>query len=94
MDVNGDSIPDIIQKTASGVNIIPGKKTDDGIVFTEQYSINGISINGTSSRTTVTGGSISADGSVRNQISKGGKVESVSVIPSPSGGAGDRKSVV
>ncbi len=88
MDVNGDSIPDIIQQAGSGVNIIPGIKTKDGISYGSSYFIGNININSTSSATEVKGASVSSNGSVSLTISKNGKVIGVTPSPSVSGGAG------
>ena len=88
MDVNGDSIPDIIQQAGSGVNIIPGIKTKDGISYGSSYFIDNVSINSTSSTTEIKGASISPNGSVSLTISKNGKVIGATPSPSVSGGAG------
>ena len=88
MDVNGDSIPDIIQQAGSGVNIIPGIKTKDGISYGSSYFIGNININSTSSATEIKGASVSPNGSVSLTISKNGKVIGVTPSPSVSGGAG------
>ena len=88
MDVNGDSIPDIIQETGSGIKVIPGLKTSDGIGYGSSYTILGVHINSTSSKTDVKGASISPNGSVSLKISKNGKVIGATPSPSVSGGAG------
>ncbi|MGN0739841.1 MAG: hypothetical protein ACI4LX_06685, partial [Treponema sp.] len=52
-DINGDSIPDIIQATDSGIKVFPGKKSDtasDGsLSYAEGYEVSGIKINSTHS---------------------------------------------
>ena len=88
MDLNGDSIPDIIQKSSSGINVIPGVKTKDGISYGSSYPIDNVSINSTSSTTEIKGASISPNGSVSLTISKNGKVIGATPSPSVSGGAG------
>ncbi|MDY5886073.1 MAG: hypothetical protein SPJ44_07180, partial [Treponema sp.] len=88
MDVNGDSIPDIIQQAGSGINVIPGIKTKDGISYGSSYFIGNININSTSSATEIKGASVSSNGSVSLTISKNGKVIGVTPSPSVSGGAG------
>ena len=88
MDINGDSIPDIIQETGSGIKVIPGLKTSDGIGYGSSYTISGVHINSTCSKTDSKGASISPNGSITTTLSRNGKV--INVIPSPSvsGGAG------
>ena len=88
MDVNGDSIPDIIQQAGSGINVIPGIKTKDGISYGSSYFIGNININSTSSATEIKGASVSPNGSVSLTISKNGKVIGATPSPSVSGGAG------
>ncbi|MGN0739861.1 MAG: hypothetical protein ACI4LX_06790, partial [Treponema sp.] len=48
-DINGDSIPDIIQATDSGIKVFPGKKSDDSLSYSEGYEVSGIKINSTHS---------------------------------------------
>ena len=88
MDVNGDSIPDIIQQAGSGINVIPGIKTKDGISYAGSFYIDNININSTSSATEIKGASVSPNGSVSLTISKNGKVIGATPSPSVSGGAG------
>ena len=88
MDINGDSIPDIIQETGSGIKVISGLKTSDGIGYGSSYTISGVHINSTCSKTDSKGASISPNGSVSLKISKNGKVINVTPSPSVSGGAG------
>ena len=88
MDLNGDSIPDIIQQAGSGINVIPGIKTKDGISYGSSYFIGNININSTSSATEIKGASVSPNGSVSLTISKNGKVIGATPSPSVSGGAG------
>ncbi|MGN0756120.1 toxin TcdB middle/N-terminal domain-containing protein [Treponema sp.] len=88
MDLNGDSIPDIIQQAGSGINVIPGIKTKDGISYGSSYFIDNININSTSSATEIKGASVSPNGSVSLTISKNGKVIGATPSPSVSGGAG------
>ena len=88
MDVNGDSIPDIIQETGSGIKVIPGIKSEDGIAYGSSYNISGVKINSTSSTTETKGASISPNGSVTVTLSRNGKVIGVTPSPSVSGDAG------
>ena len=88
MDINGDSIPDIIQETGSGIKVIPGLKSEDGIAYGSSYNISGVKINSTSSTTETKGASISPNGSVTTTLSRNGKVINVTPSPSVSGGAG------
>ena len=88
MDINGDSIPDIIQEIGSGIKVIPGLKTSDGIGYGSSYTISGVHINSTCSKTDSKGASISPNGSVSLTISKNGKVIGATPSPSVSGGAG------
>ncbi|MCR5080656.1 MAG: hypothetical protein K6B17_04870 [Treponema sp.] len=88
MDLNGDSIPDIIQETKSGIKVYPGMKSEDGIGYGSNYSVSGININSTSSDTKTKGASISPNGSITTNLSKIGKVEGITVSSSVSGGAG------
>ena len=85
MDINGDCIPDIIQKSSSKINVIAGKKTDDGIRYYDRYEISGIDINSTSSSMTVQGSSFSSGGSVSLEFNKG-KASHVKASAGTSGG--------
>ena len=85
MDINGDGIPDIIQKSSSNINVIAGKKTDDGIRYYDRYEISGIDINSTSSSMTVQGASFSSGGSISLEFNKG-KASHVKASAGTSGG--------
>ncbi|MBP5452088.1 MAG: hypothetical protein J6Y16_07625, partial [Treponema sp.] len=88
MDINGDSIPDIIQKTDSGLKVYPGIKKSEGIGYEGYYLLEGVAINSTSSVSEIKGASISPSGSVTQRISKNGQVIGTNSSPSVSGGSG------
>ena len=91
MDVNGDSIPDIIQETPTGVYITPSKKSPEGkIVYCEKYEIDGVNINSIHSEIDVNGASFSPSGSISMEFNKG-KPNHVKASGSSNGGAGVTK---
>lgn len=89
VDINGDSIPDIIQKTDSGIKVFAGKKSDTAsdisLCYPASYEIGRIQINSTSSSMQVKGASISPGGSVSLEFKKG-KVSHVKSSAGTSGG--------
>ena len=92
VDINGDSIPDIIQKTDSGIKVFAGKKSDTAsdisLCYPASYEIGRIQINSTSSSMQVKGASISPGGSVSLEFKKG-KVSHVKSSAGTSGGCGN-----
>ncbi|MBP5283288.1 MAG: hypothetical protein J6Y93_01300, partial [Treponema sp.] len=91
MDLNGDSIPDIIQSNDSGSTVIPGRKSGGQISFCEGYSIGIKDINSTRASMKVEGASFSPSGSVSYEFSKNGQPKAVRTSASTNGGAGGTK---
>lgn len=91
MDINGDSIPDIIKKNETGINITNGNKINNSISYSGGTNIDRVDINSTSSSLNVEGGSFSTSGSVTLKFTKSGEVVGASTTASVSGGAGSTK---